>query len=196
MTRRYLIFAFVCACVAGCRGASGPTGAIPAAPEAFSQPPAAMKLSPDTNVNELPEPPVVKAVNGVARVSLIADINPATGLPGFEYEGIHGIAPTIEVEPGQRFVVDITDDLLATGGLASDMNLHFHGLGSAPRKPGDDVKAGAKASLRSARPAHSRAGPLLVPSARAWRDQLPSWRRRHVGRDRRAGDRKTLARAC
>ena|SRR5580692_10517792 len=139
MTRRYLIFVFLCACAVGCRGASGPTGAIPAAPGAFSQQPAATKISPDSNVNELPEPPVVKAVNGVATVSLIADINPATGLPGFEYEGVHGIAPTIEVAPGQRFVVDITDDLPPTGGLAADMNLHFHGLGSAPRRPGDDV---------------------------------------------------------
>lgn len=139
MTRRLLVFAIVCACAAGCRGSSGPTGAIPPGPGAFSQPPAGAKLLPDSNVNELPEPPVVKAVNGVATVSLIADINPATGLPGFEYEGVHGIAPTIEVAPGQRFVVDITDDLPSSGGLASDMNLHYHGMGSAPRKPGDDI---------------------------------------------------------
>jgi FtsP/CotA-like multicopper oxidase with cupredoxin domain len=139
MTRRLLIFAIVCACAAGCRGASGPTGAIPPAPGEFSQPLAATRLSPDSNVNELPEPPVVKAVNGVAKVSLIADVNPATGLPSFQYEGLHGVAPTIEVEPGQRFIVDLTDDLPSSGGLASDMNLHFHGLGSAPRIPGDDV---------------------------------------------------------
>jgi hypothetical protein len=34
MTRRLLIFAIVCAFAAGCRGASGPTGALPAAPVA------------------------------------------------------------------------------------------------------------------------------------------------------------------
>jgi FtsP/CotA-like multicopper oxidase with cupredoxin domain len=139
MTRRLLIFVIVCAFAAGCRGASGPTGALPPGPGTLSQPLPGTKLSPDTNVNELPEPPVVKAVNGVATVSLIADVNPATGLPSFEYEGLHGVAPTIEVKPGERFVVDLTDDLPASGGLSSDMNLHFHGMGSAPRKPGDDV---------------------------------------------------------
>ena len=72
-----------------------------------------MKLSPDSNVNELPEPPVVKAVNGVATVSLIADINPATGLPGFEYEGIHGVAPTIESRR-DTFVFDLSDNLPAS----------------------------------------------------------------------------------
>ncbi len=105
----------------------------------LSQPPAGARLSPDTNVNELPEPPVVKAVNGVATVSLTAGINPATGLPSFEYEGLHGVAPTIEIEPGQRFIVDVTDDLPASAGLASDMNLHFHGMGSAPHPPGDYI---------------------------------------------------------
>ena len=139
MTRRLLIFAIVCAFAAGCRGASGPTGALPPGAGALLQPPPGTRLAPDTNVNELPEPPVVKAVNGVATVSLIAEINPATGLPSFEYQGLHGVAPTIEVEPGQRFVVDVTDDLPASGGLSSDMNLHFHGMGSAPRRPGDDV---------------------------------------------------------
>jgi suppressor of ftsI len=139
MTRRLLIFAIVCTLAAGCRGASGPSGAIPPGPEALSQPFGAARVAPDGNVNELPEPPVVKAVDGVARVSLIADTNPATGLPGFYYNGLHGIAPTIEVEPGQSFVIDITDDLPPSAGLAGDMNLHFHGMGSAPRKPGDDV---------------------------------------------------------
>jgi suppressor of ftsI len=139
MTRRLLIFAIACACVAGCRGASAPTGAIPPGPGAFSQLPAATRLSPDTNINELPEPPVVKAVNGVAKVTLVADVNPATGLPGFYYDGLHGVAPTIEVKPGERFIVDITNDLPVNGGLASDMNLHFHGMGSAPRVPGDYV---------------------------------------------------------
>ncbi|HLY01797.1 MAG TPA: multicopper oxidase domain-containing protein [Candidatus Cybelea sp.] len=138
MSRRLLIFVIVAALAAGCRGASGPTGAIPPGPGTLSQLPGA-RLSPDTNVNELPEPPVVKAVDGVAKVSLIANVNPATGLPSFQYNGLHGVAPTIEVQPGQRFVINLTDDLPVSGGLASDMNLHFHGMGSAPRKPGDDV---------------------------------------------------------
>ena len=65
MIRRLLIFATAFACVAGCRGASGPS-AIPAGPAGLAQPPG--PGSPDYNVNELPEPPVVKAVNGVAKV--------------------------------------------------------------------------------------------------------------------------------
>ena len=115
MTRRLLIFAIVCAFAAGCRAASGPTGGLPPGPVTLSQSPGT-RLAPDTNVNELPEPPVVKAVNGVATVSLIADINPATGLPSFEYEGLHGVAPTIEVKPGQRFVVDLTNDCRPAAG--------------------------------------------------------------------------------
>jgi suppressor of ftsI len=138
MTRRLLIFAIVCTFVAGCRGASGPS-AIPQGPAGLSRPPAT-NARPDYNVNELPEPPVVKAVKGVAKVSLIANINPATGLPSFQYNGQHGVAPTIEIKPGQTFEVDLTDDLQASGpALASDINLHFHGMGSSPKRPGDDV---------------------------------------------------------
>jgi suppressor of ftsI len=135
LIRRLLIFAIVCACVAGCRGASGPNP-IPQGAVGLAQPPA---VSPDSDVNELPEPPVVKAINGVAKVQLIANINPATGLPSFQYEGVHGVAPTIEIKPGESFDVDLINDLPASGGLVSDMNLHFHGLGSSPKPPGDDV---------------------------------------------------------
>ena len=97
------------------------------------------RVAPDTNVNELPEPPVVKPVNGIATVELIANINPATGLPAFQYDGIHGVAPTIELKPGEKFEIEFINDLPSTGGRASLMNLHFHGLGSAPKRPGDDV---------------------------------------------------------
>ena len=69
MIRRLLIFVFAFACVAGCRGASGPTSdsARDAGLAAERRGPAAGSR-PDYNVNELPEPPVVKAVNGVAKV--------------------------------------------------------------------------------------------------------------------------------
>lgn len=137
MSRRLLIFAIVCACVAGCRGASGPS-AIPQGPAGLVHPPAT-NVRPDYNVNELPEPPVVKAVNGVVQFQLIANVNPATGLPSFQYDGMHGVAPTIDVKPGQTFKIDLVDELPASGGLASDINLHFHGLGSSPKRPGDDV---------------------------------------------------------
>jgi FtsP/CotA-like multicopper oxidase with cupredoxin domain len=138
MSRRLLVFAIVCAFVAGCRGASGPS-AIPQGPAGLLQP-RATNVRPNYNVNELPEPPVVKAVNGVAKFQIISNINPATGLPSFQYEGMHGVAPTIDVKPGQTFEIDLINELPASGGgLASDMNLHFHGLGSSPKKPGDDV---------------------------------------------------------
>jgi suppressor of ftsI len=108
---------------------------------------------------DLPEPPVVRAAKGVASVALTAEINPATGQPQFVYNGQQGVAPTIEISPGDTIEVDVTDDLpvipppMARGqddddtsdlqmmpvGDADDMNLHFHGLTVSPRKPSDDV---------------------------------------------------------
>lgn len=134
-----------CACVVGCRGSSAVTPSAPSVAPMMQGAQgmqgggdARQRVSPDTNVNELPEPPVVKAVNGVATVELIANVNPATGLPAFQYDGVHGVAPTIELKPGQKFVIDLSNQLLPAG-KASLMNLHFHGLGSAPKIPGDDV---------------------------------------------------------
>lgn len=139
MKRRLLVILLACACIVGCRGSSALTpNAVPGSAVTQGAPNAQQRVSPDTNVNELPEPPVVKAVNGVATVQLIANINPATGLPAFQYDGLHGVAPTIEVKPGQKFVIDLSNQLLPAG-KASLMNLHFHGLGSAPKRPGDDV---------------------------------------------------------
>jgi suppressor of ftsI len=140
MKRRLLVILLACACIVGCRGSSALTpNTVPGAPGTQSAPnPQQERVSPDTNVNELPEPPVVKAVNGVATVELIANINPATGLPAFQYDGVHGVAPTIDVKPGQKFIIDISNDLLPAG-KKSLMNLHFHGLGSSPKRPGDDV---------------------------------------------------------
>jgi suppressor of ftsI len=107
---------------------------------------------------DLPEPPVVRSTKGVASVSLTAQINPATGEPEFVYKGTSGVAPTIEIAPGDTIQVDIANDLpvvpppmaqredvatpdvqLMPVGDADDMNLHFHGLSVSPRKPGDDV---------------------------------------------------------
>jgi suppressor of ftsI len=91
---------------------------------------------------ELPEPPIVSAVNGVAKVTLIAVINPQTILPTFAYNGIVGTIPTIGVAPGDTIVVDLIDDLPhapSSYGMAFDMNLHFHGLGVSPKRPSDDV---------------------------------------------------------
>ena len=54
-----------------------------AAPQSLPRAGSAANVTPNYGVNELPEPPVVKAVNGVANVSLIADVNPATGTADF-----------------------------------------------------------------------------------------------------------------
>jgi suppressor of ftsI len=137
----YLVIAL--AWFAACSGrGSIPTNPIPQAVLPGSAPSA-------PNRNELPEPPVVKAVNGVARVALIVNDNKATGQPEFEFDGMANVAPTIDVKPGETFVMDVKDDLSkvippnvkpARGqALEEDINIHFHGLGSSPKKPGDDV---------------------------------------------------------
>jgi suppressor of ftsI len=120
----------------GCAGrASGPVNPMPVQ---MPQMPAG-GVSPDYGVNELPEPPVVHAVNGVAKFSLIANVNPATGLPSFQYEYMHGVAPTIDINPGQSFEIALTDELPPSLGMASYANLHFHGLTVSPRGHSDNV---------------------------------------------------------
>src|SRR5579863_8910105 len=96
------------------------------------------EAGPDGNGGELPEPPVVDSVNGVARVSLQVNVG-ATGFPAFYYKGVAHNAPTIRVNPGDTIVLDVTDDLPPIRGDRNDINIHFHGLGSSPRAPGDDV---------------------------------------------------------
>lgn len=90
---------------------------------------------------ELQEPPVVHAVHGVATVELIAKIDPATGLPTFQYAGMKGVIPTIRVKPGDTIVVDVSNLLPPSAGMQSDMNLHFHGLVVSPNPPADNVLA-------------------------------------------------------
>ena len=102
-------------------------------------------------LGELPEPPVVRAVNGVAKFALTAAENPATGQESFEFQGAYNVAPTIEINPGDTIEIALKNDLpsvppagearpqpMATG-MTDDVNLHFHGLGVSPHKPGDDV---------------------------------------------------------
>ncbi|MGA8098917.1 MAG: hypothetical protein WB810_09685, partial [Candidatus Cybelea sp.] len=134
MTRRLFAVIVAYAWLAGCGGrASGPGNPIPQLPAA-AQPP-----SRDINVNELPEPPVVHAVNGVAKFSLIANVDPATGLPSFQYNYQHGVAPTIDISPGESFEIELTDNLPASTGMASYANLHFHGLTVSPAGHSDNV---------------------------------------------------------
>jgi suppressor of ftsI len=136
--RRLLALSIACAWLAGCGGrASGPVTpvALPLGQPRVPQTGAAA---------DLPEPPVVKAVNGVAKVSLVVDENKATGQPEFEYDRMANVAPTIDIKPGETFVVDVKNELPREpppdkAPMQQDMNLHFHGLGVSPLRPGDDV---------------------------------------------------------
>ncbi len=134
MTRRVIGLLVAYAWLSGCGGrASGPANAIPQAPAGSTSP------ARGVNPNELREPPVVRAVHGVVKFSLTASIDPSTGIPSFEYDRQHGIAPTIDVVPGQTFEIELADDLPAHGGMASYANLHFHGLTVSPRGDSDNT---------------------------------------------------------
>ncbi len=137
MLRRFFAVAIACAWVVGCGGQS--SSPIPA--NAIAPGGQALKPTPDgrKNPNELAEPPVIRPVNGVATLALTANLNPATGLPTFDYNGMHDVIPTISVSPGDSFVVDLTDNLQRNQGMAAEINIHFHGLGVSPNAPGDDV---------------------------------------------------------
>ena len=43
------------------------------------------------------------------------------------------------MNPGDTIIVDVHNALPAAGGMAGDMNLHFHGLEVSPEAPSDDV---------------------------------------------------------
>jgi suppressor of ftsI len=136
---RYILgFAVAVTWLAGCAGrASGPI--VPVAPLTMPARPSTASVA-----KELPEPPVVKAVHGVAKFSLVVNLDEYTGQPEFQYGSMRNVAPTIDVKPGETIDVDLKNELPKTpppamSGLEDDVNLHFHGLGVSPRKPGDDV---------------------------------------------------------
>ena len=139
--------------LAACGGHdSGPVTPVTGAPAAL--PSAVARAMPDT---ELPEPPLVKSVNGMAKVDLAAAENYTDGMPTFDYKGANDVAPTIEVKPGDTIVLNLQnnlpdvpppatmqgrmqmDGMKPDTGAREDMNLHFHGLGTSPKKPADDV---------------------------------------------------------
>ncbi|MGC1380121.1 MAG: multicopper oxidase family protein [Candidatus Baltobacteraceae bacterium] len=143
--RRFIALAVACAWLGGCGGRAAGPNPLPQGPAAY-QP--ANRVNAVNGVNELPEPPVVKSVNGVAKVSLVADINRANGHPAFAYDGMQDVAPTIVVKPGDTIVVDLANNLPNVpppgespdnSRMVDDINLHFHGLGVSPKRPGDDV---------------------------------------------------------
>jgi suppressor of ftsI len=138
--RRLIAFFVAFAWLAGCGGnASSPVSLVPQGATGASSMRTASRVSPDRNVNELPEPPVVRAKNGVAAFTLIAMIDPATGLPSFQYDYLNGIAPTVELSPGETMKVTLINNLPPQGKAASLANLHFHGLTVSPRGDSDNV---------------------------------------------------------
>jgi suppressor of ftsI len=138
MTRRLLALGIAVAWLVACGGQSSAPIAPPgAASQSAVQP--AERARHGRDVNELPEPPVVASVNGVAKVSLSVNFSGATGFPEFVFDGVNGVAPTIRVNPGDTIVMNVTNDLPPHPGDKFDMNIHFHGMGSSPQAPGDDV---------------------------------------------------------
>ncbi len=136
MKRRWIALVVALAWLAGCGGQSTvPSSAVPQNSTQVGQ----NAPHSGANVNELPEPPVVKSVNGVAKVTMQVTLSGATGFPQFVYNGLGDDAPTIRVKPGDTIVMNISDQLLPKHGDSDDINVHFHGLGSSPRAPGDDV---------------------------------------------------------
>ncbi|HEY1867385.1 MAG TPA: hypothetical protein VGG70_03755, partial [Candidatus Cybelea sp.] len=126
MTRRLIAVAVALAWLAGCGGqASAPVGVIPQ-----NGAPPSIGSKPDTNVNEMPEPPVVRSVNGVAKVSLLVTLSGATGLPQFVFDQQNATSPTIRANPGDTIVMDVSDQLPQVHHDKYDINIHFHGIGS------------------------------------------------------------------
>jgi suppressor of ftsI len=128
LQRLTLVCAFACS-LAGCTfgSESSPGGmALPAGgPLAFAH-----------GAGIMPE---IVSSHGVAMVELTAVNDPSDNLPTFEYQGDYDVTPTIRVNPGDTIVVDLYDGLARNKGMMDDVNLHFHGLGTSPMKPSDDV---------------------------------------------------------
>lgn len=79
------------------------------------------------------------ATSKTVSLTLLAVMDPSNGFPTFVYNGGYDVTPTIHVEPGDSLEIFLTDSLPAGKGMADDVNLHFHGLGTSPQAPADDV---------------------------------------------------------
>jgi suppressor of ftsI len=99
-------------------------------------PPAAGPGPPATS--DLPNPPEVVSDRGVARLTLSAVIDPASGGPAIEWNGAL-VAPTIRVAAGDTIDVTYVNRLPSSSHAPFNMaNLHFHGLTTSPNPPADD----------------------------------------------------------
>lgn len=75
----------------------------------------------------------------IVSLSLATALDPSNGFPTFVYDGTYDVTPTIRVKPGDSIEIFLNDELPPSNGMASDVNLHFHGLGTSPMAPADDV---------------------------------------------------------
>ena len=137
--RRLFAVAVALVCwLSGCGARVG--GSAGVVPQAIS----GTMVQRDANSSELPEPPEVDAVNGVATVSLVAEINPTNGFPTFDYNGIRDGGPTVRVKPGDTIVFDVTNDLPRGRGPAElaygrNSTCIFTDSKFPPMPPADDV---------------------------------------------------------
>jgi len=103
---------------------------------------------------EIQNPPQLYSSNGVLNVTLAAAVNPATGLPALQYNGVIGpMGPTLHVKPGDTLNVNYSNHLPPTGvttmctpqtvgngiDYMNDTNLHYHGMKVSPNPPADQV---------------------------------------------------------
>jgi FtsP/CotA-like multicopper oxidase with cupredoxin domain len=132
----------IAACSGGGGGASSaiPSLASSAGGGAIASNAPGSAATPDATTPGAPliDPPIVSSVNGVAAFTLTAMIDARTGLPAFVYNGQTGVAPTIDVKPGDTIKLDVIN-ALGGGDASHDMNLHFHGMEVSPEAPSDDV---------------------------------------------------------
>jgi suppressor of ftsI len=101
---------------------------------------------------EIVPPPEVHSTNGTVTVNLTAAVNPSTGLPALQYNGVIGpMGPTIRINPGETLNVNYVNHLPATGGMCAmsnivngvdymdNTNLHYHGMKVSPNPPSDQI---------------------------------------------------------
>jgi len=79
------------------------------------------------------------AVSATVSLSLAAALDPSNSFPTFVYNGTYDVTPTIRVKPGGSIEIFLNDELPAGKSMGDDVNLHFHGLGTSPLAPADDV---------------------------------------------------------
>jgi suppressor of ftsI len=92
-----------------------------------------------TSARTVPSAPLLVARSGKLHVALdVLDKLPEEK-PVFSYEGLLGIAPTLEVQPGDTILITLHNKLPHTNYTSNSINLHFHGLDVSPGAPEDDV---------------------------------------------------------